>query len=95
MSLAQRKYEIIQAIVASDQEDLLRDVSRVVERYGERSVRWRIDLSPTHTNIEPEVDLERIKRERPIAPLDIDAFFVATRRLKWDQSVEELAAQLD
>lgn len=41
-------------------------------------------------NIEDEVDLEKIKMERPLKKLDINEFEKMTDSLKWEQSIEEL-----
>ena len=45
-------------------------------------------------NIEEKLDLEKLKKERPLKKLDIEGFGKMADALEWDQSIEELLEDL-
>ena len=45
-------------------------------------------------NIEEKVDLDKIKKERPLKKLDMEEFEEMANSLTWDQSIEELLEDL-
>lgn len=90
MMLDQRKIDLIQRIARST------DVATIdaVDKLLTGTVARQIDLS-RHMNIKPTFDLEGVKKRRPRKPFDIQAFFAETESLEWEQSIEELLADLD
>lgn len=92
MTLEHKKYEIIQQIILSKREDFINAIDEVVKSFTKAE--FQLDLSK-HQNIEPFVNLDKIKSERPPVDLDMDAFIAEANELEWEQSIEELLADLD
>lgn len=92
MTLEHKKYEIIQRIILSKQDDFINALEEFVQQFEKPT--FKLDLSK-HSNIEPIVDLEKIKTERPLVDLDMNEFAKEADDLEWDQSIEELLAELD
>ncbi|MEL6944948.1 MAG: hypothetical protein AAFO82_20015, partial [Bacteroidota bacterium] len=87
MTLEHKKYEIIQEIILTKQEDFIYAVEEVVKRFTKP--KFQLNLSK-HQNIEPTVNLEKIKAERPPIDFDMKAFEAEADELEWEQSIEEL-----
>lgn len=92
MTLEHKKYEIIQQTILSKQEDFINAIDEVVKNFTKP--KFRLDLSK-HRNIEPFVDLDKIKSERPPIPFDMEEFIAEANELEWEQSIDELLADLD
>ncbi|MEM8527445.1 MAG: hypothetical protein AAGG68_22585 [Bacteroidota bacterium] len=92
MTLEHRKYKIIQQIILSKQEDFINAIDEVVKRFTKTE--FQLDLSK-HQNIEPFVDLDKIKSERPPVDFNMEEFIAEANELEWEQSIEELLADLD
>lgn len=90
MTLDQRKIDLIQRIASSTDEQKIEAVDKLLSG----TIARRIDLSK-HKNIKQKFDLEEAKRKRPRKGIDMEAFFKETKDLEWDQSIEELLADLD
>lgn len=92
MTLEHKKINLIQQIAASTREDLINALDEVVQRFD--IPKYTIDLS-RHTNIEMRVDIEKIKKERPLIDFDMNEFVEEANSLEWDKSIDELLKELD
>lgn len=72
-------------------EKLLSDIDEVKEEHEKSSV---VDYTYYVGNIEEKVDLEKIKRERPLKKLDMAEFEQLADELEWEQSIDELLEDL-
>lgn len=92
MTLEHKKIEIIQEIASSDEVELINAIEEVLQRFS--SATFTIDLGQ-HLNIEKQVNLEKIKEERPLKDFDMDEFVQEANELEWDKSISELLSELD
>lgn len=92
MTLEHKKIALIQEIAASSREELINAVAEVVQKFADDN-NW-LDLSK-HTNIEDDIDVERIQSDKAPLPFDYDDFVATVENLEWDKSTEELLEELD
>ena len=92
MSLEHVKYQLIQQIILSEEEDMISAIVSLVNSY-QRPEDF-IDLS-AHSNISTDFDLDKLLAERPLQRFDMDAFTKEADDLEWDKSIEDLLYQLD
>ena len=92
MTLEHRKIEIIQEIASSNQEELISAVEIVLHEFSKTT--FKLNLSK-HLNIEKQVDLDNIKKERPPIDFNMDDFIKEANELEWDKSIDELLVELD
>jgi hypothetical protein len=92
MTLEHKKIEIIQEIASSTEVELINAVEEVLQKFTSNT--FKINLSQ-HMNIENQVNLEKIKEERPLKDFDMDEFIKEANELEWDKSISELLLELD
>lgn len=92
MTLEHKKINIIQQIAASSQEEFINAIDEFLRNF--QRPKYTLDLS-NHPNIEDKVDIEKIKRERPLVEFDMTEFEKEADSLEWDKSIEELLSELD
>ena len=91
MSLDHKKIRIIREVAAATEEQFIDALDEVINRFS--NTQSTLDLGK-HTNLQRNVDLNAIRQERPLKPLDMDEFIEATNELTWDKSIEELLQEL-
>lgn len=74
-------------------EKLLSDVEVVEPKPVVKKEHYK-DFSYYVGNIEEKVNLDKLKRERPLKKLDIEEFDKLADSLEWDQSIEQLLEDL-
>lgn len=94
MTLEQRKYHLIQEIISIGRVEVIELLDQLVKKVASVEPSYQIELG-NHEGLATSVDLEQLERERPIKPLDMEAFFKETEHIIWDKSVEELLGGLD
>ncbi|MEN0047130.1 MAG: hypothetical protein AAF806_08745 [Bacteroidota bacterium] len=99
MTIDLRKTEIIKKIkvvnedwILTSIEKLLSGVGREDNELNEREL--MNDYLHYVGNIEEKLDLEKIKKERPLKKLNMERFSELADDLEWDQSIEELLEDL-
>lgn len=92
MTFEHKKIRIIREVAAATREEFINALDELVSRYSGTDV--QLDLSG-HSGIEATVDLDAIRKQRPVEQLDMAAFTAATDKLTWDKSVEDLLEELD
>lgn len=100
MTIDARKDKIISKIKYVNENWLLKSIEKLlsdIEIEGEQPSEAEVfssEFSFYVGNLEEKVDLEKIKRERPLKKLDKEEFEHLADTLEWDQSVEELLEDL-
>ncbi|MFK8165181.1 MAG: hypothetical protein AB8H12_22235 [Lewinella sp.] len=100
MTIDARKETIITKIKYVNENWLLKSIEKLLSdvKVGEErsfvDVEDRTDYSFYVGNIEDKVDLDKIKKERPLKKLDVLEFSNLADSLEWDQSIEELLEDL-
>lgn len=100
MTVKARKRNIIDKVKFVSEDWLLKSLEKLladVEVHGkEESSDQPIspDLLRYSNKLEKHVDLEKLVSERPLKPLDMQAFAKAADALEWDKSIDELLEDL-
>lgn len=100
MTLDARKETIITKIKYVNESWLLRSIEKLlsdVEISEEGAQLDNIELTDYSFyvgNMEEKVDLDKIKKERPLKKLDVDEFTDLADALEWEQSIGELLQDL-
>ena len=92
MTLDHRKIELAQEILATSEEKLLDAIDEIIRKFTKP--RFKLNLSK-HNNIKKQVDVEELKKERPLKDFDMAEFEEEANSLEWDKSINELLAELD
>ncbi len=92
MTLDHRKVEIVQEILSTSQEELLDAIDEVIQKFTKP--KYRLNLSK-HQNIRKKVDLNELKKERPLKEFDMKVFEEEANSLEWEKSIDELLSELD
>ncbi len=92
MTLEHRKIEIIQEIAASSQEELIDAIDEVIQNFTKS--KFKLNFSK-HPNIKKSVDLDELKKERPLKDFDMDEFEKEANSITWEKSIDELLIELD
>ena len=93
MTIEQKKYNIIQRVIAADQSELIDAIDQLIDSFS--SVSGLIKFSfDKHPHLSKPVDINQIKKERAVTHLNMTEFVVDANKLTWNQSVEELMEDL-
>ena len=92
MTLDHRKVEIVQEILSTSQEELLDAIDEVIQKFTKP--KYRLNLGK-HKNIRKKVDLNKLKKERPLKGFNMDEFEKEANLLEWKKPIDELLAELD
>lgn len=90
MTLDQRKIDLIQRIARTTDERKIDAADKAMSGL----ITSRIDLSK-HKNIKQHFDLEEVKRKNPRSRIDMKEWMNRADQLEWNESIEELLADLD
>ncbi|MEM8523045.1 MAG: hypothetical protein AAGG68_00305 [Bacteroidota bacterium] len=99
MTVDFRKIEIIKKIQVVEEDWILKSIEKLLsdvfaEGKDSSNIESTKDFSFYVGNIEEKVDLEKIKRERPLKKLNMEKFGEMADSLEWNQSIEELLEDL-
>lgn len=92
-AIEQKKYQIISKVVASQQEQLLDSLWKLIEGFVSSS-NFKLDLSK-HSNLQSSTNLEKIKKEKPVLNSPIENFIQKAEQVKWKKSTAQLLSELD
>lgn len=88
MSIEVKKAQLQRQLADVDELWLLLAIEKLLSTSEDNSI------AHLSGNIEDSVDIARIKAERPLRPLDKEAFDQLISSLTWEQSIEELENDL-
>lgn len=92
-AIEQKKYQIISRVVTSQQEQLLDSLWKLIEDFVSSS-NFKLDLSK-HSNLQSSINLEEIKKEKPVSKSSIENFIQKAERMEWKKSTAQLLSELD
>lgn len=94
MTIEQKKYKLIEDIVTVNQIELLDAINLLIKNFSVTQTLPTVSLN-RHSNIESTVNINKIKTERPLTPLDMSEFAVEAEQLQWNKSIHELLQELN
>ena len=92
MNIEDKKSAILREIADSDEEALINAIDATIQNF--RRPKFKLDLSK-HTHIKQNIDWSQLRQDHPVKKIDLEAWKKKVDQLSWEQSLEELLADLD
>ncbi|MEM6396203.1 MAG: hypothetical protein AAF741_07625 [Bacteroidota bacterium] len=94
MTLDRRKLELVNAIVSIEDNEVLTYLEKAFLKSKKLKKDIPESLAKLTGEIEKSIDLEKLKKEQGVKPLDMKAFKKKTSKLVFEESIEENLAFL-